>query len=111
VRAQTAGLTGLVVASVSGDAGHVHLRMFGAGVGVDEDPATGSAAVALGVFLTDRGLLVPDGTSRFTIAQGAEIGRPSRLDVEVTAEDGRAVATTVRGGVVPVSRGELTALP
>ncbi|MCE0766150.1 PhzF family phenazine biosynthesis protein [Pseudonocardia kujensis] len=111
VRAQTADLTGLVVASVSGDARQVHLRMFGAGVGVDEDPATGSAAVALGVFLTDRGLLAPDVPSRFTIAQGAEIGRPSVLDVEVRAEDGRAVATTVRGGVVPVSRGELTALP
>ncbi|GAA1842796.1 PhzF family phenazine biosynthesis protein [Pseudonocardia ailaonensis] len=105
------GLTGLVVASVSGDATRVHLRMFGAGVGVDEDPATGSAAVALGVYLTDRGLLPPDGDSAFTVAQGAEIGRPSRLDVEVRAEGGRVVRTTVRGGVAAVSRGELTALP
>lgn len=105
------GLTGLAVVSVPADAARVHLRMFGAGVGVHEDPATGSAAVALAVFLVDRGLLAPDGVSTFTVAQGAELGRPSRLDVEVRAEDGRALATAVRGGVVAVSRGELLALP
>jgi trans-2,3-dihydro-3-hydroxyanthranilate isomerase len=102
------GLTGLTVVAFDGDA--AHLRMFGAGVGVDEDPATGSAAVALGVFLADRGLL-PTGDSAFTVAQGAEIGRPSRLDVRVRVEEGRAVSTAVRGAVVAVSRGELLALP
>jgi trans-2,3-dihydro-3-hydroxyanthranilate isomerase len=101
------GLTGVAVVAFDQDA---HLRMFGAGVGVHEDPATGSAAVALGVFLVDRGLL-PDGDSAFTVAQGAELGRPSFLHVTVSATDGRATATTVRGGVVAVSRGELTALP
>jgi trans-2,3-dihydro-3-hydroxyanthranilate isomerase len=103
------GQTGLVVVSFEGDA--AHLRMFGAGVGVAEDPATGSAAVALGVFLTDRGLLPGDGEAAFTVWQGAEIGRPSRLEVTVRAEGGTAVWTTVRGGVVAVSRGALVALP
>ena len=112
VAALTAGTTGLVVAAV-GEAPvrHVHLRMFAPGTGVVEDPATGSAAVALGVFLVARGLLPGDGESAFTIDQGAEIGRPSRLDVTVTARAGAAVATTVRGGVVAVSRGELSAVP
>lgn len=102
------GLTGVLV--TSWEDGHAHARMFGAGVGVDEDPATGSAAVALGVFLADRGLL-DDGDTAFTVSQGAEIGRPSTLHVTVASTDGRATATTVRGGVVAVSRGELTALP
>ena len=87
------------------------MRMFAPDVGVAEDPATGSAAVALAVFLVDRGVLAADGQSAFTVAQGAEIGRPSRLQVLVRAEGGVAVSTSVRGGVVAVARGELVALP
>ncbi|HTF47427.1 MAG TPA: PhzF family phenazine biosynthesis isomerase, partial [Pseudonocardia sp.] len=87
--------------------GKVHARMFGPGVGVAEDPATGSAAVALAVFLVDRGLLPANGESTFTVAQGAEIGRPSRLEVAVEAHDGRAVRTSVGGRVVAVSSGEI----
>ncbi|MDN5914556.1 MAG: PhzF family phenazine biosynthesis protein [Pseudonocardia sp.] len=111
VRAVTEGLTGLVVCSVDPDVERVHLRMFAPGVGVEEDPATGSAAVALGVFLADRGLLDDDGEHAFTIAQGAEMGRPSTLHTRVRTELGAAVATSVGGGVAVVARGELTAVP
>ena len=112
VTALTAGMTGLVVVSVGEvPVRHVHMRMFAPGSGVVEDPATGSAAVALAVFLVDRGVLPGDGASAFTIDQGAEIGRPSRLDVTVEAKDGKAVSTTVGGGVAAVSSGVLAALP
>jgi trans-2,3-dihydro-3-hydroxyanthranilate isomerase len=94
----------------AGDAA-VHLRMFSPGLGVAEDPATGSAAVALGVFLVWRGLLPGDGESRYVISQGAEIGRPSTLDCTAVASGGRAVRTTVRGGVVPVSSGRIAVPP
>jgi trans-2,3-dihydro-3-hydroxyanthranilate isomerase len=87
--------------------GRVHARMFGPGVGVVEDPATGSAAVALAVFLVDRGLLATDGDSAFTVEQGVEIGRPSRLEVWVRAEGGAAVRTSVGGRVVPISSGRI----
>jgi trans-2,3-dihydro-3-hydroxyanthranilate isomerase len=85
--------------------------MFAPDVGVPEDPATGSAAVALAVFLVDRGVLSADGESAFAVAQGGEVGRPSQLRVRVRAEGGAAVSTSVRGGVVAVARGELVALP
>jgi trans-2,3-dihydro-3-hydroxyanthranilate isomerase len=84
-----------------------HVRMFGVGFGIVEDPATGSAAVALAVFLVDRQILPAEGESVFTVYQGAEIGRPSRLEVEVVARGGAAVRTSVGGLVVPVSRGEI----
>lgn len=48
---------------------------------VVEDPATGAAAAALGAYLRWRGGLTPP--ARFTISQGVEMGRPSRIDVEV----------------------------
>jgi trans-2,3-dihydro-3-hydroxyanthranilate isomerase len=105
----TEGLVGLVVASYAEP--HAHMRMFAPGVGVVEDPATGSAAVALGVFLVDRGVLQPAGQTGFSVAQGAEMGRPSQLMVLVQADGGRAVRTSVYGNVAAVARGELVALP
>ena len=54
-----------------------------------EDPATGAAAAAFGGYLRDLHLVpVP---SRVVVHQGADMGAPSRLDVDVTAD-----ATTVR---------------
>jgi trans-2,3-dihydro-3-hydroxyanthranilate isomerase len=111
IRAATADVAGLAVVSFERAAMRAHLRMFGPQVGVSEDPATGSAAVALAVFLADRGLLAADGSDAFTVDQGAEIGRPSRLAVQVRTRAGAAVETSVHGKVAAVARGELVALP
>jgi PhzF family phenazine biosynthesis protein len=56
--------------------------------GVVEDPATGSAAAALGGYLRDSGLMTAP--YRFVIHQGEAMGRPSRIVVEVP----------LRGGIV-----------
>lgn len=82
-------------------------RVFVPGLSVAEDPATGSAALGLGVFLVASGLLPGDGTAGYEVRQGSELGRPSRLDCTVTAERGAAVVATVTGQVVPVARGEI----
>jgi trans-2,3-dihydro-3-hydroxyanthranilate isomerase len=111
LRAATPGLVGLTVVAFDRRARDAHVRMFAPGAGVDEDPATGSAALALAVFLVDRGVLAGDGQAGFTVAQGVEIGRPSRLQVLVQARGGAVTRTAVRGGVVAVARGELVALP
>lgn len=86
--------------------GQAHSRVFVPEVGVAEDPATGSAAVGLGVFLAASGLL-PDGEHAYVVSQGIEMGRASTLRCTVRVEHGRAVATTVGGSVVPVARGEV----
>ena len=96
-----------MVLSFDAAAGSAHVRMFGPGIGITEDPATGSAALALGVWLVDRGLLPGHGTTSYIVHQGIEIGRPSRLDCTVTAESGAAVGCTTRGGVVPVAAGHV----
>ncbi len=59
--------------------GHsVKARFFAGGLGVVEDPATGSAAVALASLLADRGI----GTGSVTVLQGDEIGHPSTINLE-----------------------------
>ncbi|GAC1441732.1 MAG: PhzF family phenazine biosynthesis protein [Mycobacteriales bacterium] len=82
-------------------------RVFAAGAGVPEDPATGSAGVALGGYLVVSGLVAGDGTSSYDVTQGVEMGRPSLLHCTVTARGGRPVETTVSGSTVTVARGEI----
>ncbi|MEO6444852.1 MAG: PhzF family phenazine biosynthesis protein [Gemmatimonadaceae bacterium] len=60
--------------------------------GVVEDPATGAAAAALGGYLRESGLVEPPVT--ITILQGAEMGRPSRLRVDIPKAGGIVVAGT-----------------
>jgi len=55
----------------------LHVRVFVPGAGVPEDPGTGSAAGPIGVFARK----VWGTAADVTIAQGAEIGRPCRIDV------------------------------
>lgn len=88
-----------------------HARVFVPGAGVAEDPATGSAALGLGVWLVASGLLPPDGESRYTVRQGVELHRPSTLDCTVLARGGVAVSTTVTGHVVPVATGRIAIPP
>jgi trans-2,3-dihydro-3-hydroxyanthranilate isomerase len=119
----------------------VRARVFPAGVGVLEDPATGSAALALGVHLVASGLVGgglggggsggggsggggsgggglgggglggADAETGYTVVQGVEIGRPSTLWCRVTARSGAAVRCHVAGDVVPVARGEIAVPP
>ncbi|SCF21474.1 phenazine biosynthesis protein PhzF family [Micromonospora viridifaciens] len=59
--------------------------------GVVEDPATGAAAAAFGGYL--RALHLVDPPARITLLQGADMGSPSRLLVDVTADDDRVRVT------------------
>jgi len=92
-----------------GDAHAARVRMFAPGLGVPEDPATGSAALGLGVWLAVSGVAPADVTTAYTIRQGVEMGRPSLLECTVTTEGGHPVRTTVTGRVVEVARGEIVA--
>ena len=62
-----------------------HARMFAPGAGVPEDPATGSAAGPLGAYLAVHGVL-PKTQTAFVVEQGIEMGRPSRIWVEVSRD-------------------------
>jgi trans-2,3-dihydro-3-hydroxyanthranilate isomerase len=80
-------------------------------VSVPEDPATGSAALGLGVWLVGNGLFAGDGESAYTVRQGVEMHRPSLLECTVTAASGVATGATVSGHVVPVANGQMAVPP
>jgi trans-2,3-dihydro-3-hydroxyanthranilate isomerase len=108
--ARATGITQVSVFSWDESTRVAHCRMFAPGVGVPEDPATGSAALGLGVWLVASGLLPGNGEFAYTVRQGLELHRPSTLDCRVRALDGKAVSATVTGRVVPIASG-LIAVP
>jgi len=99
------------VYAVSGEAPRltVHSRVFVPGVGVPEDPATGSAAAGLGMVLAASGHL-PEG-GRYDVSQGVEMGRPSLLHGRIQATGGRPERCYVAGRVQPVASGEIAVPP
>jgi trans-2,3-dihydro-3-hydroxyanthranilate isomerase len=85
---------------------HVRARMFAPHRGIPEDPATGSANVALIGLLAK---LRPEQDLHLskTIAQGVEMGRPSILLAEAEKKDGSVVATYIGGRCMPVMSGTI----
>jgi trans-2,3-dihydro-3-hydroxyanthranilate isomerase len=81
--------------------------MFAPSIGVAEDPATGSAAVCLSGYLAARDPRF-DGTLRWTIEQGFEMGRPSILEIEADKKDGKITDLRVGGRTVLVCEGTMS---
>jgi trans-2,3-dihydro-3-hydroxyanthranilate isomerase len=89
------------------DGERVRARAFCPGAGVPEDPATGSAAGPLGIYLALHGAL-PGGSPLFFIDQGIEMGRPSEIEVTVErAADGTPSGVKVAGSAILMMRGSI----
>ncbi len=91
--------------AVTGE-GQVHARLFAPGMGVSEDPATGSAAAGLAGSLPG-----PEGTQAIAITQGVEMGRPSLIRATATRVGGLVTGISIGGGAVVVAEGRLLRLP
>jgi trans-2,3-dihydro-3-hydroxyanthranilate isomerase len=98
--------TGVYVVAWDAATSSARARMFAGDIGVTEDPATGSAALAYGVWLVASGLLVD--SAAYEVVQGVEMGRRSTLSCSVDVEGSRASRVTVRGQVAHVAEGKIT---
>lgn len=85
----------------------VRARVFVPGLSVPEDPATGSAAAALGGYLAAREP-AGDATLRWVVEQGFEMGRPSILEIEVEKRGDAIAAVRVGGQSVLVTEGTIS---
>ena len=92
-----------IFARLQGRGPNVHARLFTPASSVVEDPATGSAAGAVGGYLA-RILKFPM-KLRLTIEQGIEIRRASLISVDVNSERGTIEGVAVSGKVAPVGEG------
>jgi trans-2,3-dihydro-3-hydroxyanthranilate isomerase len=81
--------------------------MFAPLHGVSEDPATGSANIALvGLLASLRA--EAELSLELRVAQGVEMGRPSILDASAEKRGGAVVETRIGGRCVPVMKGTIT---
>ncbi|MBL8584461.1 MAG: PhzF family phenazine biosynthesis protein [Rhizobiaceae bacterium] len=83
-----------------------HARMFAPDMGIGEDPATGAAVAALSGAIVhfDRPV---DGPQRCWIEQGVEMGRPSRIRLELDIHAGAPTSARIGGHAVKVAEGTL----
>jgi trans-2,3-dihydro-3-hydroxyanthranilate isomerase len=89
------------------DGAHLYARFFAPAVGVDEDPATGSACAVLIASLAQRSP-EPHGTYRVQIDQGVAMGRPSVLEGTAHKRDDRLTEVVVSGRAVIIGNGTMT---
>ncbi|MDB5542219.1 MAG: phenazine biosynthesis protein PhzF [Devosia sp.] len=79
-------------------------RMFSPGMGLGEDPATGSAAAALiGLIARQTG----NGQHEFRLRQGHEMGRPSLITLQLRKADDQLTHGGIGGHAVIVGEGVL----
>nr|WP_321456362.1 PhzF family phenazine biosynthesis protein [uncultured Cohaesibacter sp.] len=83
-----------------------HARMFAPGMGIVEDPATGSAAAAFAGVICQFDK-PGQGNHRYSIEQGFEMDRPSIIELGLEVVEGRLSSETIGGHVVLVSEGKL----
>ncbi len=83
------------------------VRMFAPGLGVAEDPATGSAAASFAGWVAAHVGEPRDGTLAVVLEQGLEMGRPSTLHLELDRAGGAVTAVRVGGAAVLVAEGKL----
>ncbi|MYZ49699.1 PhzF family phenazine biosynthesis protein [Propylenella binzhouense] len=89
--------------------GHDHAfraRMFAPLHGIEEDPATGSAAAAFAGPIRHYDDL-PEGSHVCLVEQGYEMGRPSLIRVELAVSGGSISAVRIGGRALRVAQGVL----
>jgi trans-2,3-dihydro-3-hydroxyanthranilate isomerase len=86
----------------------VHSRLFAPLAGVFEDPATGSASGALGAYLVHHRVVGgEEPVVHLENEQGHELGRPSRIYIEVSRHGSRIFRVRVGGCVVKLIDGTI----
>jgi trans-2,3-dihydro-3-hydroxyanthranilate isomerase len=85
---------------------HFRARMYDPGGGIIEDPATGSATALLAAQLLVAENL-KDGTHRWQLEQGYEMGRPSDLHLEADVKERKLIAVRVGGAAIRMMSGEI----
>ncbi len=105
--------TGIYLFSMesAGDDVTAYSRMFAPGLGVAEDPATGSACGPLGCYLVRHGLVPRERAAQIISWQGVAMGRPSRIHIAIGQDAaGHISRVQVGGEAVTVARGVLDVL-
>jgi trans-2,3-dihydro-3-hydroxyanthranilate isomerase len=81
--------------------------MFGMGIGITEDAATGSAAGPLGCYLVKHKVVTSEKAGAMLSLQGVKMGRPSHIHMAVALERNQISLVRVGGEAVVAGEGTL----
>ena len=95
-----------VFAGHPANGGELYARMFAPALGVEEDPATGSASAALVGAMAARDALA-DGAFTLSILQGVAMGRRSEIAAIARKAKGEVTSISVAGATAFVAEGEI----
>jgi trans-2,3-dihydro-3-hydroxyanthranilate isomerase len=85
----------------------VYTRMFAPGMGVYEDPATGSASGSLGCYLVKHSVIPVQQARSIVNLQGVKLGRPSWIHIAIDVAAGNISRVRVGGTSVFVAEGAM----
>jgi trans-2,3-dihydro-3-hydroxyanthranilate isomerase len=85
----------------------IYSRMLAPGLGIAEDPATGSASGPVGCYLALHRLLPAERLADFISLQGVAMQRPSRIHISISADADRITSVRIGGRSVLVGNGTL----
>lgn len=91
------------------DGATVYSRLFAPVLGIQEDPATGSASGPLGAYLLKYNAVSAKTESRLVSLQGVRMGRPSRIHIALSSGAGVLEEVQVGGEAVVVGEGKIRA--
>jgi trans-2,3-dihydro-3-hydroxyanthranilate isomerase len=92
------------------DGGTLYARMCAPALGVEEDPATGSACAALVGVMASRAEFT-GAAYRLSIQQGVSMGRQSDIEAEARKCDGVVTSVSVGGATTYIASGEIEVPP
>jgi trans-2,3-dihydro-3-hydroxyanthranilate isomerase len=89
------------------DEATVYTRMFGPGLGIYEDPATGSASGPLGCYLVTHSVIAEREAASILNLQGKKLGRPSWIHIAIDLAGGAISRVRIGGTSVFVAEGTM----
>jgi trans-2,3-dihydro-3-hydroxyanthranilate isomerase len=89
----------------------IYSRMLAPGLGVGEDPATGSASGPVGCYLFHHGVVSGAAAQNIVSLQGVAMKRPSRIHIAIDTSGDAITRVRVGGQSVLVGRGEIALNP
>lgn len=106
---QRLGVTGIVVFTLETNEpeANVHMRHFAPILGINEDPASGGAAVALGYYLVKNGIIPAQETTRIVVEQGYSLQMPGLVYVHVDTYKNDILRVAFGGQAVMTFEGKI----
>ncbi|MEO0137742.1 MAG: PhzF family phenazine biosynthesis protein [candidate division WOR-3 bacterium] len=103
------GVTGIIVFALEANdpQANVHMRHFAPAVGINEDPISGAAAVALSYYLVKNRIIPVEETTRIVVEQGYSLQMPGLVYTHIYTHQNEILRAAFGGQAVVTFEGKI----